>query len=91
MDYDALLDTTRDAIGIIENVLDLECKLNQLGVFEPKPFEREVKRVFDLLHRYNVDEFNKTRRVRVRVCERTFYLCAHAVISLITMFVVLKY
>lgn len=81
MDYNALLDTTRDAFGIIENVLDLERRL--------KPFEREVKRVFDLLHRYNVDEFNKTRRVRARLCDGTVYLCAHVVISLITMFVVM--
>jgi len=88
MDYDALLDTTRDAIGIIENVLDLEYKLNQLGVFDPKPFEREVKRVFDLLHRYNVDEFNKTRRARVRVGERTLYLTW---LSLITTLIVLSY
>ena len=78
MDYDALLDTTRDAIGIIENVLDLEYKLNQLGVFDPKPFEREVRRVFDST---GTTWTSSIRRVELGVGENTLSVCTRGDIT----------
>lgn len=90
MDYDALLSTTRDAYGIIENVLDLEFKLRQLGLYAPKPFEREVRRVLKLLHRYNLEEFAQSRRGIVRVYEREWYFVAYVIITSFVAFCIVK-